>query len=97
MLEFACFSSTMDAASDAGGMWDALLHIFRTSVSPVGAAVHWVESQGYGGALGTPATQGNARGALQSLSRFVPELLAKTVVAIEEGDENSNVMASVSK
>ncbi|KAG0612688.1 hypothetical protein M758_6G045800 [Ceratodon purpureus] len=68
----------------ADGRWRALLEIFRDSTPAVQAARHWVETQGYGGALGTASTQRNARGVLQSLSRFVPELLAKPVVVIEE-------------
>lgn len=64
--------------------WRVLLEIFRNSSAPVQAAVRWVETQGYGGALGSASTQRNARGVLQSLSRFVPELLAKPVVVIEE-------------
>lgn len=64
--------------------WRILLEIFRNSSAPVQAAVRWVETQGYGGALGSAFTQGNTRGVLQSLSLFVPELLAKPVVVIEE-------------
>jgi len=76
--------------------WRDLLEVFRTSPAPVHAAVRWVETQGYGGALGSISTQGNARGPLQSLSRFVPELLAKPVVVIEQ-EEQGDKPVSVCK
>lgn len=76
--------------------WRALLEIFRNSSAPVQAAVRWVETQGYGGALGSASTHGNSRGLLQSLSRFVPELLAKSVVVIEH-EEQGNKPVSVCK
>ena len=79
------------------GQWHALLEIFRDSPAAVQAAVRWVETQGYGGALGTASTQGNARGVLQSLSRFVPELLAKPVVVIEEQHDKPGSAVSICK
>ncbi|XP_024372571.1 uncharacterized protein [Physcomitrium patens] len=75
--------------------WRALLDIFRNSTSAVQTAVRWVETQGYGDALGKASTQGNARGVLQSLSRFVPELLAKPVVVIEEQHDNPGATVTI--
>jgi hypothetical protein len=79
------------------GPWRTLLEIFRDSTPAVQAAVRWVETQGYGGALGTASMQGNARGVLQSFSRFVPDLLAQPVVVIEEQHDKPGVAVSICK
>lgn len=77
------------------GPWRTLLEIFRDSTPAVQAAVRWVETQGYGGALGTVSMQGNTRGVLQSFSRFVPDLLAQPVVVIEEQHDKPGVAVSI--
>jgi hypothetical protein len=41
--------------------------------------------------------QGNARGVLQSFSRFVPDLLAQPVVVIEEQHDKPGVAVSICK
>ncbi len=78
--------------------WAPLVEIFRgSSVCVVGAAVQWVESHGYNAALGSLTSHGRGRRTLHSLSRFLPELLAKQEVVIEEDTENTHRKASVSK
>ncbi|KAL3702143.1 hypothetical protein R1sor_020165 [Riccia sorocarpa] len=69
--------------------WEELLQIFKLADSPVGEAIHWFESRGYGARLrvqGRDTMEGKRRKVCE-LWRFVPDLLASEVMYVEKEEK----------